>query len=207
MSRVTWTQLPSWWRYATPAQRNSTIRAIRMGLDVPSWFMVKPHHERSMVRDWVDQHGGQVRVRFETIGAPPRLYSKFVNAPTPAYPKPNGGNRILPSRYTKLRSQWVRSTGVPQQPYTMNKGHLTNTIALLNESHGNFVNRATEFLGRIAAHLEGQPAMMDLLEKLTLGLQYMTVDEMYPIVRRLQDALDGHEQFDDQMDGLDIPFD
>lgn len=101
------------------------------------------------------------------------------------YPKPNGGKRILPSIYTKLTDKWLRATGQWQLPKTMNQGHLRNTVALLNESHVNLVDRMTDVLGRMHNHLGNRPDLQAKIVDLFHDLEILQVDELYPIVELL----------------------
>ena len=94
------------------------------------------------------------------------------------YPKPNGGKRILPSVYTKLKDTWLRANGQWQSPATMNQGHLKNTVALLNESHINLVDRMTDILGRMHNHLGNRPDMQAKIVDLFHDLEVLQVDEL-----------------------------
>jgi hypothetical protein len=107
-----------------------------------------------------------------------------------AYPKPNGGNRILPSIYNQLRKWWMRANGVCQEPHEMNDGHLDNTLTLLRESHGNVIARSTELLGKMANHFRNQPDIVAKLEALCLEMQKVDVDDMYPVFTILAKELD-----------------
>lgn len=98
------------------------------------------------------------------------------------YPKPNGGKRILPSVYTKLRDTWLRGNGVYQEPAKMNQGHLKNTVALLNESHMNLVDRMCELIGKMHGHLHNRPDLQAKIVDLFHDFEALQVDEIYPIV-------------------------
>lgn len=102
------------------------------------------------------------------------------------YEPPNGGMRILPSAYTVLRTDWYRSNGGALKPTKMNDGHLVNTIKLLNESHGNLIDKSTALLGKMAQHFRNQPDIVRALAELCLNMQQVDVDELYPIFTVLQ---------------------
>lgn len=118
------------------------------------------------------------------------------------YPKPNGGQRILPSVYTKLTDRWLRGNGVYQRPEHMNQGHLRNTVALLNESHVNLVDRMCQLLGKMHAHLHNRPDLQRRLEDLHHELEDMNVDEFYPIVELIASHIELEQddvEFDPRM--------
>lgn len=112
------------------------------------------------------------------------------------YPKPNGGKRILPSVYTKLKDTWLRANGQWQSPATINQGHLKNTVALLNESHINLVDRMTDILGRMHNHLGNRPDMQAKIVDLFHDLEVLQVDELYPIVELLASYIKPEVEFD-----------
>lgn len=101
------------------------------------------------------------------------------------YPKPNGGKRVLPSVYTKLTTHWLRANGVYQRPERMNQGHLANTIALLNESHVNLVDRMSDVLGRMHNHLGNRPDLQEKIVDLFHELEVLQVEDLYPIIELL----------------------
>lgn len=101
------------------------------------------------------------------------------------YPKPNGGKRILPSIYTRIKKWWMRANGVTVEVVDMNDGHLENTMKLLQESHGNVIAKSTELLGKMANHFHNQPAVVQQLEDLCMAMQKVEVDAMYPIFKEL----------------------
>lgn len=101
------------------------------------------------------------------------------------YPKPNGGKRILPSIYTRIKKWWMRANGVTVEVVDMNDGHLENTMKLLQESHGNVIAKSTELLGKMANHFHNQPAVVQQLEDLCIAMQKVDVDAMYPIFKEL----------------------
>jgi hypothetical protein len=109
------------------------------------------------------------------------------------YPSPNGGKRILPSAYTKLTDRWLRANGVYNRPEMMNQGHLKNCVALLNESHVNFVGKASHMLGKIHAHLVNRPDLQDKLVELFHEFEKLEVDELYPIVELLASHIELEE--------------
>lgn len=112
------------------------------------------------------------------------------------YPKPNGGKRILPSVYTKLTHMWLRATGIWQTPKRMNQGHLKNTVALLNESHINLVDRMTDILGRMHNHLGNRPDLQAKIVDLFHEFENLQVDELYPIVKLLASHIQPKMEFD-----------
>jgi hypothetical protein len=101
------------------------------------------------------------------------------------YPKPNGGKRILPSIYTKLRDRWLRGNGVYQDPHSMNQGHIRNTLALLKESHVNLIDRMIAVLGKMHVHLGNRPDIQRDIEALFHKLETVDVSELYPIFDRI----------------------
>lgn len=101
------------------------------------------------------------------------------------YPRPNGGKRILPSIYTRIRKWWMRANGVTVEIPDMNDGHLENTIKLLHESHGNLIARSTELLGKMANHFHHDAAIVQSLEDLCKQLQKVDIDTLYPIFKDL----------------------
>lgn len=129
------------------------------------------------------------RARFPDSIALWDRYSKGVSESTPIqgmlYPKPNGGKRILPSIYTRLRDTWLRANGVYQEPAKMNQGHLKNTVNLLNESHMNLVDRMCELFGKMHGHLSNRPDLQAKLVDLFHDFEALQVDEVYPIVEFL----------------------
>lgn len=98
------------------------------------------------------------------------------------YPKPNGGKRILPSIYTQLTDRWLRGSGVYQKPDTMRQGHLKSTVALLNESHINLVDRMCHLIGKMHSHLGNRPDLQTKIVDLFHDFEALQVDELYPIV-------------------------
>ena len=101
------------------------------------------------------------------------------------YPKPNGGKRIIPSIYTRIKKWWMRANGVTVQVQDMNDGHLENTMKLLHESHGNVIAKSTELLGKMANHFHNDPYIVQDLENLCRRMQTVEVDSMYPIFKEL----------------------
>lgn len=112
------------------------------------------------------------------------------------YPKPNGGKRALPSVYTKLTTHWLRANGVFQKPELMNQGHLANTIALLNESHVNLVDRMSEVLGRMHKHLSNRPDLQKKIVELFHELEVLQVEDLYPIIELLASHVESEVEFD-----------
>ena len=103
------------------------------------------------------------------------------------YDAPNGGKRILPSIYCKMKAIWFKSNSVGVAPADMNDGHLENTLKLLQESHGNVQARAQDLLGRMSYHYQNQPAIVKMLAEVCLAMQKVDVDDMYPIFIELND--------------------
>ena len=112
------------------------------------------------------------------------------------YPKPNDGKRILPSIYTRLKDAWLRASGVYQVPAKMNQGHLRNTVALLNESHVNLVDRMCDVLGRMHNHLHNRPDLQAKIVDLFHDLEILQVDELYPIIELLASYIQPEVEFD-----------
>ena len=139
-----------------------------------------------MMRDIVDGiNTSQLRYAKKTsVGVTPRI-----DVPTDSngmcYPKPNGGKRILPSIYTRIKKWWMRANGVTVEVVDMNDGHLENTMKLLQESHGNVIAKSTELLGKMANHFHNQSAVVQQLEDLCMAMQKVDVDAMYPIFKEL----------------------
>lgn len=103
----------------------------------------------------------------------------------PFHGAPNGGKRILKSLYTQLKSYWVRASGHKQEIHEMNKGHLENTIKLLQESHCNLLGRSTFLLGKMHMHFQNQPAIQAKLEELCHLMSAVEVDDLYPVFKTL----------------------
>lgn len=153
---------------------------------------------------------------FDFNQAESRVHRTLANKPDVhvhmLYPKPNGGNRILPSGYTKLTTYWLRGNGVYQRPDCMNQGHLENTVNLLNESHVNLIDKMSGLLGRMHAHLHNRPDLQEDIEDLFYKLESVTVDELYPIVRLLADQIKPKEPEieinpdSDWLDNANYPF-
>lgn len=112
----------------------------------------------------------------------------------PFYQKPNGGNRILPSFYTKLTDTWVRGSGQPVLPTSMNDGHLENTINLLKESHGNVLAKAEGVLGVIARHFANVPEVVEGCEELLRIVHTVDIEEQYPIFTALAEELGARQK-------------
>lgn len=113
------------------------------------------------------------------------------------YPPPKGEKRILPSLYTKLRTTWLRASGVWHEPDKMNQGHLKATINLLNESHVNLVDKMTSLLGRMHAHLGNRPDLQAKLIELHHDFEALSVEDLYPIVTLLASYVEAEELEDD----------
>lgn len=105
------------------------------------------------------------------------------------YVRPNGGKRILPSLYTRLRDLWLRHSGESVDPSDMDPQHVDHCINFLCESHANVVDRSTELLGRMANHFSNQPKIVDLLAQACLEMQKVTEREMYPVIDALHAQL------------------
>lgn len=123
-----------------------------------------------------------------------RLVGEFRAAYGHLYAPPNGGKRILPSMYTRLKKQWVRSNGQRVDPKDMNVGHLENTLKLLKESHGNAVAKATDLLGRFEYHFGEHEGLTEDLKKMCLKMQKIEVDQLYPIFKVLAAELASRKQ-------------
>ena len=105
------------------------------------------------------------------------------------YASPNGGKRILPSLYCRLKDLWLKASKLWLEPRNMNTGHLEATLKLLKESHGNLVAKSTSLLGKMARHYQHQPEIVAQLESLCLQMQKVEVDKMYPIFTVLSEEL------------------
>lgn len=126
------------------------------------------------------------------------------------YPPPNGGQRMLPSLYGRLRRTWVSSRGSEYRPKDMERSHLENTIALLKESNRNVVARATDLLGRMSHHFQNQPEIRMRLAALCILMQKVEVNEMYPVFDALAEELSYRQRHvvenEDLDNWCDIPF-
>lgn len=109
------------------------------------------------------------------------------------YQKPNGGKRILPSVYGRLRDHWLRPTGQALKPDEMNDGHLENTLNLLKESHGNVGARAQDLLGRMAYHYQNDLRIVTMLADTCRMMQEVEVDDMYPIFAPLAAEMESRQ--------------
>ncbi len=104
------------------------------------------------------------------------------------YSKPNGGHRILPSVYCRIHGPfWLRANKIEVAITDMNDGHLKNTLALLMESHGNLLGKATELLGKISHHFVHFPDILQALETACLLIQQADIEDVYPIFTPLAD--------------------
>lgn len=113
------------------------------------------------------------------------------------YDRPNGGQRTLPSAYGRLNGNlWLRANGVMQPIKTMNEGHLENTLKLLQESHGNIVEKSTSLLGKMHRHFQRQPEIQKRLEELCLLMQEVEVHQMYPIFGTLAQEQASRKKYD-----------
>lgn len=115
-------------------------------------------------------------------------------------PKPNDGKRILPSVYTKLTEKWLRANRQYQKPEQMNQGHLANTIALLNESHVNLVDRMSDVLGRMHNHLSNRPDLQGKIVDLFHELEVLQVEDLYPIIELLASHVQPEMNFEAEDD-------
>jgi hypothetical protein len=147
----------------------------------------------------------------------PLRYRSFPREPVPRIPhpygRPNGGHRILPSQYTGLRHNWVRSEGLQVMPSRMNNGHLENTLKLLKESHLNLIGRSNEFLGKLCKHLQNQPELCEKIEQLAKSIELLDVDDVYPVWDALSAELEGRQSsahwgptINDWLDDDNYPF-
>lgn len=147
--------------------------------------------DRQIARASQDKKVSRVLYKPETICADSQMSDVRVNVRVPTddrgmcYPKPNGGHRILPSIYTRIREWWMRANGVTVQVQDMNDGHLENTMKLLHESHGNLIARSTELLGKMANHFHRDKVIVAKLEDLCREMQRVDVDDLYPIFKDL----------------------
>jgi hypothetical protein len=209
--------LPVNWCHRHPEDKGCIIRYFqerRMSRlvdprSLPGWWLAMPGSDKQRVLRHLEtvgslppKRGAEVLNRLN-----PRLQDRLLNTDfsgvemrilshdesarlaimKTSYQPPNGGHRILPSAYTRLRQGWYRSNGKYIAPQCMNDGHLENTIKLLKESHGNLVGRSTDLLGRMAMHFRNQPDVVAQLESLCLRMQEIEVDEVYPVFGTLAD--------------------
>jgi hypothetical protein len=72
-------------------------------------------------------------------------------------------------------------------------------MRLLNESHGNLIDRSTHLLGVMANHFGNRPDIVDRLAELCLMMQSVEVDEVYPIFDELARADAGDGYLDDDL--------
>lgn len=188
---------PCWWNMAAPDRQRVILHLCAVGSvnlnyrtrigggqDVP--HAVRKAQESKSFAGSLLAHprfgysdGGHVPSSQVTMHGPLRI--RINESDGMLYPKPNGGQRILPSIYTKLRERWLRGNGAYQDPHTMNQGHVRNTLALLKESHINLIDRMTSLLGRMHAHLGNRPDIQRDIEALFHKLETVDVEELYPI--------------------------
>lgn len=167
------------WRECHPAWRglvpNDRRRVLDHLLDVGSLAQMPTYPDAAPY--YVRGDEGQARAERILVA----MKSQISTGRYSLYPPPNGGNRMLPSIYVHLREKWLKATGVFVEVDSMNRGHVENTLKLLQESNGNIVARATDLLGRMANHFRNQPKICEALEALCLQMQQVDVDDMYPI--------------------------
>lgn len=200
---IHWPDLPEYWKSLTSGQRSAIIRMLnaesrhapehRAGL--MDYFRMSAR-DRAQLKVYLKQCGsitprgaravaGVDGVRTDEAGRPQ------VVMPTGGmlYPSPNGGNRILPPIYSKLKNWWLRATGHRQEIETMNDGHLENTLKLLHESTGNLLGKSNSLLGKIHAHMHAQPEIQRKLEELCKLIDALDVDDVYPIYGQIAGEL------------------
>lgn len=158
----------------TPRSGTNTGRMVMSSLEIANLQEYKRYDQRD---DHIDAflHGNWV---IDQLQNKARVHRELV---TQMHESPNGGKRILPSVYTKLTTHWLQRSGEFIEPRCMNLHHLKCTLALLNESHGNFVARATLLAGKVHAHLECEPVVRSHMEAACLELQKLDVSKLYPI--------------------------
>ena len=175
-------EVPHWWRDMSLEDRQSVVwHLCAVGSLSPE------DHFRVRAIGGKTAYMAMHRVRIDRtntasdygLSTAPRIVEPML------YSKPNGGKRILPSVYTRLTTHWLRASRVYQNPERMNQGHLANTIALLNESHVNLVDRMAQILGRMHNHLGNRPDLQEKIVDLFHGLEGLQVNELYPIIELL----------------------
>lgn len=198
--------LPRLWQMWSPLQRGLIIRMLNADdrhdpdyRDAMRNYFRLSSHQRSRVKAHL-QIVGSVRARTMPLTTPnhdvdnagrPRV---VVPVGGMLYPSPNGGNRILPPIYTKLKTWWLRATGHRQEIETMNDGHLENSLKLLHESTGNLLGKCNLLLGKMHAHMGTQPEIQRRLEELSLLIGALDVDDVYPIYGQLASELSMRQQ-------------
>lgn len=195
--------LPEYWRSLTSGQRSAIICMLnaesrhapehRAGL--MDYFRMGAN-DRARLKAYLKQigsitpHGARPvarvnGVRTDEAGRP----QVVMPVGGMLYPGPNGGHRILPPIYSKLKSWWLRATGHRQEIETMNDGHLENTLKLLHESTGNLLGKCNSLLGKMHAHMDAQPEIQHKLEELSKLIGALDVDDVYPIYGKLAGEL------------------
>lgn len=204
--------LPSKWCNLAPSEKGRFIRMLnevnRVGYSHMPWQYQVVHTEFKRLFD--DSERTEICKHLTAVGSvtvkhvPYTTYEKSVEM---LYPKPNGGTRILPSVYGKLHDHWLRANGVQQPIDTMNDGHLENTLKLLNESHGNLIDRCTSFMGKMYHHFQHQPDIQKALEDICLRMQKLDVDEIYPIFKALAMELHHRKPEDVKVEFIELNID
>ena len=200
---IHWQALPEYWKSLTSGQRSAIINMLnaesrhapehRAGL--MDYFRMSGY-DRARLKAYLRQGGsitprgaravaGVDGVRRDEAGRP------RVVMPTGGrlYPTPNGGQRILPPIYSKLKTWWLMATGHRQEIETMYDGHLENSLKLLHESTGNLLGQCNSLLGKMHAHMEAQPEIQRKLGELSRLIGALDVDDVYPIYGKLASEL------------------
>lgn len=177
-------------REATPDRLSQLQHALRNGSS-PSWYLALSPKDRYRV--WAHTRISHI------VDVPPTATMNYGGAGSTTvgygvYQRPNGGKRILPSIYTKLEKQWLRSTGRYIYPQDMDSTHIKNCLNLLKESHGNIIARMCLSLGNMHNHLQCDVVIQDQMDWMAKRLELIEVDHMYPIFNVLARELEAREQ-------------
>lgn len=178
---------PTWWRHMGYLDRKAVVLHLCTVGSVSAHLHPLAHSygleaREATKRANIQRDQARVAAYRSRHSQPYAVFEESTRVQPMLYPPPNGGQRILPSVYTKLADRWLRANGVYNNPDQMNQGHLKNCVGLLNESHVNFVDKATGILGKIHGHLTHRPDLQAKLEDLFHELERLQVGELYPIV-------------------------
>lgn len=176
-------EFPTPWKLVTPVDRDAVVRHLaKLGM-IPQYIERRKAVDLQLLSDM--QRAAERR-----------------SQDWQGHPSPNGGNRILPSKYAQLDDQWVTNRGEWKRPTQMSVGHLENVLNLLKESNGNCVALCTSKLGQMRKHFRNSSEVCDLLDKLCTAMQNVDVDEQYPVFRRIARSFSirrALQQYEDQL--------
>lgn len=195
---------PYWWQRMSQEERRAVVlhlcavgsvsynhKRVRLAAGKDALYATNKFQQRPVIMDVETSYGSNPILKNLQAwrDAHPQVTKYWFEESTKIqpmlYPNPNGGQRTLPSVYTKLTDRWLRANGVYNEPAKMNQGHLKNCVALLNESHINLVDKMVAILGRMHNHLGNRPDLQAKLVSLFEDFEALTVDELYPIVELL----------------------